>query len=158
MQRAQFSSAMKKTAIGGRPRGQVRIDVTFEISSDGLVNVTACDKETGEQASTAITLNSGLSKVEMDEILGESPADRVESETYVLDEQQVQQIQRLSRSELDSRLVKIHTGIICALNTDHIDAWYIYDTRNDVARKVFVCWDADDIIQISVIEIPNAIC
>jgi molecular chaperone DnaK len=58
-------------------RGQVRIDVTFAINSDGLVNVTARDRETGRQASTAITLSSGLSSQELDAIVAERRTDRV---------------------------------------------------------------------------------
>jgi molecular chaperone DnaK len=60
------------------PRGQVRIDVTFEIDSDGIVNVTACDQETGQQASTQITLSSGLSQGEIDRIIAEGRTDRVQ--------------------------------------------------------------------------------
>ncbi len=60
-------------------RGEVRIDVAFEINSDGLVNVTARDQETGQQAATGITLSSGLSHEEMEEILEASPAERVDS-------------------------------------------------------------------------------
>ena len=62
-------------------RGEVKIDVTFEINSDGLVNVTAKDQDTGQQASTAITLSSGLSDEELGDILEASPADRVATAT-----------------------------------------------------------------------------
>ena len=58
-------------------RGEVRIDVTFEIDSDGIVNVTACDQETGQQASTQLTLSSGLSEEEIDHIIDERRTDRV---------------------------------------------------------------------------------
>jgi len=61
-------------------RGDVRIDVTFEINSDGLVSVTACDQETGSQASTELTLSSGLSEEEMAGILGENRTGRVETD------------------------------------------------------------------------------
>jgi molecular chaperone DnaK len=50
-------------------RGEVRIEVTFEINSDGIVNVLAKDPDTGQQASTTITLSSGLSEDEMAAIL-----------------------------------------------------------------------------------------
>jgi molecular chaperone DnaK (HSP70) len=63
-----------------RPRGQARIDVTFAINSDGLVNVTALDRDTGRQASTAITLSSGLSAQELESIVAEKRTDRVASE------------------------------------------------------------------------------
>ena len=33
-------------------RGEVEIDVTFEINTDGIVNVTASDQRTGQRAST----------------------------------------------------------------------------------------------------------
>jgi molecular chaperone DnaK len=58
-------------------RGQVEIDVTFAIDSDGLVKVTACDRATGKQASTEITLSSGLSKEELARIIEKGDAERV---------------------------------------------------------------------------------
>jgi molecular chaperone DnaK len=58
-------------------RGEVEIDVTFEIDTDGIVNVTARDRATGQQASTRITLSSGLSENELDSIMQKGVADRV---------------------------------------------------------------------------------
>ncbi len=58
-------------------RGEVEIDVTFAIDSDGLVKVTACDRATGKQASTEITLSSGLSDTELGEILEKADTERV---------------------------------------------------------------------------------
>ena len=43
-------------------RGEVKIEVTFEINTDGIVNVSAADVETGQKTSTTISLNSGLSE------------------------------------------------------------------------------------------------
>ena len=59
-------------------RGDTAIDVTFEINTDGIVEVTACDPNTGEQASTRITLSSGLSEEELQEIVEEDRAARVQ--------------------------------------------------------------------------------
>jgi molecular chaperone DnaK len=59
------------------PRGQVKIDVTFSINSDGIVNVTASDRDSGRKASTTITLSSGLSTQELDEIVAENRTQRV---------------------------------------------------------------------------------
>jgi molecular chaperone DnaK len=47
------------------PRGEVTIEVTFEIDTDGIVNVSSRDVETGAQASTNINLSSGLSEQEV---------------------------------------------------------------------------------------------
>jgi molecular chaperone DnaK len=61
----EFSFTGFKKAL----RGQVAIDVTFEINADGIVNVTAADPETGQQASTRMTLSSGLSESEIQNII-----------------------------------------------------------------------------------------
>jgi molecular chaperone DnaK len=42
-------------------RGEVQIDVTFEIDPNGIVNVSATDMESGQKTSTTISLSSGLS-------------------------------------------------------------------------------------------------
>jgi molecular chaperone DnaK len=43
-------------------RGEVQIQVTFEIDPNGIVNVSAADLESGQRASTTINLSSGLSE------------------------------------------------------------------------------------------------
>lgn len=53
------------TGLRPAPRGQVKIEVTFEIDTDGIVNVFARDTETGQQASTTITLTGGMSEAEI---------------------------------------------------------------------------------------------
>ena len=50
-------------------RGEVTIEVTFEIDTDGIVNVSARDIETGAQASTTINLSSGLSAAEVEDAM-----------------------------------------------------------------------------------------
>ena len=43
-------------------RGEVRIEVTFEIDTNGIVHVTASDVETGQKTTTTIRLSSGLTE------------------------------------------------------------------------------------------------
>src|SRR5229473_48096 len=43
-------------------RGEVRIEVTFEIDTNGIVRVTAADVETGQKTSCTIRLSSGLTE------------------------------------------------------------------------------------------------
>jgi molecular chaperone DnaK len=59
------------------PRGGVTIDVTFEINADGIVNVTATDRDTGQQASTRITLSSGLSETEIQTIIDKGHVEQI---------------------------------------------------------------------------------
>jgi len=47
------------------PRGEVKIEVTFEIDSNGIVKVSARDPETGQAASTTVNLSSGLTAEEI---------------------------------------------------------------------------------------------
>jgi len=46
-------------------RGEVKIDVTFEINTDGIVKVSATDLATGKKTSTTISLSSGLSEADI---------------------------------------------------------------------------------------------
>jgi molecular chaperone DnaK len=43
-------------------RGEVQIQVTFEIDPNGIVHVSAADLESGQRASTTIHLSSGLTE------------------------------------------------------------------------------------------------
>ncbi len=46
-------------------RGEVQIQVTFEIDPNGIVNVSATDLETGQKTSTTISLSSGLTEADI---------------------------------------------------------------------------------------------
>ncbi|MEM7675062.1 MAG: molecular chaperone DnaK [Myxococcota bacterium] len=46
-------------------RGEVEIEVSFEISADGIVSVSAKDLETGQQQSITVTATSGLTEEEI---------------------------------------------------------------------------------------------
>ncbi len=50
-------------------RGEVQIQVTFEIDSNGIVHVSAADTETGQKASTTIRLSSGLSEQDIQDAI-----------------------------------------------------------------------------------------
>ncbi|MBW2692453.1 MAG: Hsp70 family protein [Deltaproteobacteria bacterium] len=60
-------------------RGDVSIDITFEINADGIVDVKAKDLSTGKQASTRITLSAGLSEGDIDNIIETGRTERVVS-------------------------------------------------------------------------------
>jgi molecular chaperone DnaK len=53
------------TGLRRAPKGQVEIEVTFEINADGIVSVSAKDLETGQQQSIQVTATSGLTHDEM---------------------------------------------------------------------------------------------
>jgi molecular chaperone DnaK len=60
------------TGLRRAPKGEVEIDVSFEISADGIVSVFAKDVETGQQQSITVTATSGLTEEEINRMISES--------------------------------------------------------------------------------------
>lgn len=54
------------------PRGVPQIEVTFDIDADGILNVSARDKATGREQKITITASSGLSDVEIENMVKEA--------------------------------------------------------------------------------------
>jgi molecular chaperone DnaK len=57
------------TGIPPAPRGVPQVEVTFDIDADGIVNVSAKDKNTGVDQSITIAASSGLSDAEIDSMV-----------------------------------------------------------------------------------------
>ncbi len=60
------------TGLRRAPKGEVEIEVTFEISADGIVSVSAKDVETGQQQSITVTASSGLTEDEISRMIADS--------------------------------------------------------------------------------------
>ena len=56
------------------PRGTPKIDVTFDIDANGILNVTAKDQATGKEQKITITGSSGLSETEVQRMVQEAEA------------------------------------------------------------------------------------
>ncbi len=54
------------------PRGKPQIEVTFDIDADGLINVSARDKDTDRAVHITLTAGSGLSPDEVERMVAES--------------------------------------------------------------------------------------
>jgi molecular chaperone DnaK len=59
-------------------RGDVKIEVTFEINTDGIVHVSAADLDTGQKTSTTISLSSGLSEADIERSIAANQATRLQ--------------------------------------------------------------------------------
>jgi molecular chaperone DnaK len=57
------------TGLRRAPKGQVEIEVTFEINADGIVSVRAKDLETGKEQSIEVTASSGLTREEVEHMM-----------------------------------------------------------------------------------------
>lgn len=74
-QRAEDNELLGEFILSGlreRPRGEVEVEVTFEISADGIVSVSAKDLETGQQQSITVTATSGLTEEEIQRMAREA--------------------------------------------------------------------------------------
>jgi molecular chaperone DnaK len=54
------------------PRGLPQIEVSFDIDSNGIINVTARDKATGKQQKVTITASTNLEKDDVERMVGEA--------------------------------------------------------------------------------------
>ncbi|MCI5746110.1 MAG: molecular chaperone DnaK [Erysipelotrichaceae bacterium] len=68
------------TGIRPARRGTPRIEVTFNIDSNGIVAVKAKDLDTNQEQSITITGSSGLSKDEIDKMVKEAEAHKAEDD------------------------------------------------------------------------------
>jgi molecular chaperone DnaK len=60
------------------PRGEPQIEVTFEIDANGILNVSARDRDTGAQQSVTITDTSNLDKAEVDRMIADAERNQAE--------------------------------------------------------------------------------
>ena len=69
------------TGLRRAAKGQVEIEVTFEINSDGIVSVQAKDLETGQAQSIQVTATSGLTQDEIKNMMASAQDYMVERRT-----------------------------------------------------------------------------
>ncbi|WP_303673993.1 molecular chaperone DnaK [Vampirovibrio chlorellavorus] len=64
------------------PRGVPKIEVTFDIDANGILNVTAKDQATGKEQKITITNTSNLKEDEIEKMVKEAEAHRSEDEKF----------------------------------------------------------------------------
>ncbi|MDI9940183.1 molecular chaperone DnaK [Rhodococcus sp. IEGM 1351] len=62
------------------PRGEAQVEVTFDIDANGILNVTARDKDTGKEQSITISEQGNLDQSEVERMLAEAEQNRGEDE------------------------------------------------------------------------------
>ncbi|MGW1741165.1 molecular chaperone DnaK [Nocardia sp. NPDC001965] len=62
------------------PRGEAQVEVTFDIDANGILNVTARDKDTGKEQSITISEQGNLGQGEVERMLAEAERNRSEDE------------------------------------------------------------------------------
>lgn len=69
------------TGLRRAPKGEVEIEVTFEINTDGIVSVSAKDLETNQMQAIQVTASSGLTSDEIRQMADEARDFMVERKT-----------------------------------------------------------------------------
>jgi len=70
------------TDIPPAPRGVPQVEVSFDIDSNGILNVSATDKATGKAQSIVIKASSGLSEEEVDQMVKDAEAHAEEDRKF----------------------------------------------------------------------------
>ena len=81
------------------PRGQPQVEVTFDIDANGILNVSAQDKDTGKEQRVTISESTNLDKAEIDQMIrdAESHSDEDRRRREEID----------ARNELDSLAYRV---------------------------------------------------
>jgi molecular chaperone DnaK len=68
------------TDIRPAPRGEPQIEVTFDVDANGILNVTARDKDTGKEQGITISESSNLDKSEVERMISEAERNRTDDQ------------------------------------------------------------------------------
>ena len=68
--------------IPGAPRGMPKIEVTFDIDANGILNVSAKDTNSGKEQKISITATTNLSDADIDRMVEEAEARKKEDEEF----------------------------------------------------------------------------
>jgi len=100
---AAHNKLLGQFTIGGlppAPKGGVKIDVSFDIDANGIMNVTASDQATGKSKSVVVQSSGGLSDNEVERMVAE--AERMREE----DQKRMQAIEAKNAAETLSNQVE----------------------------------------------------
>ena len=107
--RAEENELLGEFVLSGlrkAPKGDVEVEVTFEISADGIVGVSAQDMETGTEQHITVTATSGLTEAEIERMANENQEFLVSSRAEEEVEKERQRIEKLVH-EAESLLPKV---------------------------------------------------
>ncbi|MFE4373039.1 molecular chaperone DnaK [Streptomyces sp. NPDC056835] len=68
------------TDIRPAPRGEPQVEVTFDIDANGILNVTARDKDTGKEQGITLSEGSNLERSEVERMISEAERNRGEDQ------------------------------------------------------------------------------
>jgi molecular chaperone DnaK len=112
--RAEENELLGEFVLSGLRRatkGEVEVEVTFEISADGIVSVSAQDMETGAEQSITVTASSGLTENEIARMASENQDHMVAARAEEEVEKERQRIEKLV-DEAEALLPKVEEILV----------------------------------------------
>ncbi len=86
------------------PRGTPQIEVTFDLNADGILNVSAADKQTGQEQKITIQASGGLSDEDVEKMVQEAEANKEADKKFeelVTARNQADQLVHGTRKQMD---------------------------------------------------------
>ncbi len=124
-ERAEDNELLGDFALSGlrnATRGEVEVEVTFEISADGIVSVSAKDLETGQEQSITVTTTGGLTEEEIARMAGEGEQYMVALQAEAQTEGKRQAVEKLV-DEAEAMLPRVEVVLAgTAFGKDSMDA------------------------------------
>jgi molecular chaperone DnaK len=108
------------TGIPPKPRGVPQIEVSFDIDANGIVHVSAKDKETGKEQSIKIQSSSGLSEAEINKMVkdAEANADKDKKSRELVDaKNQAEQVVYQAEKALKENEGKLPADLVSQANS-----------------------------------------
>ncbi|EQD53357.1 chaperone protein, partial [mine drainage metagenome] len=84
-EQARYNKSLAKfdlTGIQNAPRGMPQIEVAFDIDANGILHVSAKDKNTGKEQKIEIKAGSGLSDAEIRRMVSDAEAHREDDKKF----------------------------------------------------------------------------
>ncbi|HET9818875.1 MAG TPA: molecular chaperone DnaK [Rhodanobacteraceae bacterium] len=115
---ARFNKSLAKFDLAGiqaAPRGMPQIEVSFDIDANGILHVTAKDKNTGKEQRIEIKAGSGLSEEEIQQMVTDAETHREEDKKFqelVVTRNKADQLVHATRSAIKEHGGKVGGDVI----------------------------------------------
>lgn len=108
--------------IAPAPRGMPKVEVTFDIDANGILNVWAKDQATGREQKITITASSGLSKEEIERM-------KKDAELHAVEDQRKRELIE-ARNIADSTVYSVEKSV------KEFDDKLTADLKSDISTKI----------------------
>ncbi|XP_065210335.1 heat shock 70 kDa protein II-like [Planococcus citri] len=140
------------TGIPPEPAGQVKIDVTFEIDANGILNVSAIEKSTGNNNQITIAYDNGrLNKHEIARMIKDAEETHLKEarrkaalaakhslESYCADvKNTVEELKDKIEKSDKEKILKICSETVLWLDSDQSDKKQVFESKLEELKKIF---------------------